>query len=495
MGVELTKSVFQSGLVCPRRAYFDVHSRDLRKRPSKGDEARMQMGQEIGRYARRLYKGVLIERLSTDMEGAAGDTQRAIDDGAAVLFEAAFVTSLGSVRADVLERLDGNKWHLIEVKSSKAAKDEHVTDLAFQWIVLEAAGIAIEKCSLILINGDYEAKDGEVRPPELFHTEDVTASVAPLLEGVKDEAKEIAALLEAPLAPEVVPNVHCIRGGTCGYFEHCFRGLSKNDVTSLPLVKATFVEELHSLGLRNIAEFPSDAKLTSRQRLVHSVVKSGIPFVSDELASVLGAMKGPIGFVDFETVSSAIPMYPGTKPYEAVPFQWSLHIVDDGILHKEFLHPDPTDPRGAFAASLWEGLQGIETIVHYASYERTILARLAEAGVPFAAECLEAIKDRGVDLEKIVLAHVYLEEFRGRSSIKRVYPALVPGAGYGDLEVQDGDHAAVEYRRMFSSATTPEIKSQIVRSLLDYCERDTQAMVEVFQALKQLALTPSHPDA
>jgi hypothetical protein len=160
----------------------------------------------------------------------------------------------------------------------------------------------------------------------------------------------------------------------------------------------------------------------------------------------------------------------------------------------EFLHRDRTDPRPEFARTLWEAIRDAGTVCYYSSYEKSILKALAASGVPFADKSLKKLDTAGLDLEKVVKEHVYLPEFYGRTSIKKVYPALVPSAGYSDLQIQDGDMAAVEFRRMLSPATTPEEAGKIARALLDYCGRDTLAMVEVFEALSRLAASPSSPN-
>jgi hypothetical protein len=191
-----------------------------------------------------------------------------------------------------------------------------------------------------------------------------------------------------------------------------------------------------------------------------------------------------------------MPMYAGVKPYEPVPFQWSDHVVDahgSEHRHNEFLHADSTDPRPRFAESLMDALQGAGTILHYATYERTILKLLVSRGIPHASELLALLDAKGLDLERVVKDHVYLAEFYGKTSIKRVYPALVPDGGYKDLDIQGGDHAASEYVRMQSPATTETERRRIARSLLAYCERDTLAMVQVFDALVRLSGAPTSP--
>ena len=194
-------------------------------------------------------------------------------------------------------------------------------------------------------------------------------------------------------------------------------------------------------------------------------------------------------------MSSALPEQPGVRAYQAVPFQWSCHVVsapESGSTHHEFLYEQDGDPRTAFLESLWELINGAGTVLYYTAYEVSRLKDLAGSGFDLAELALAKIQKDGADLAKIVEQNVYLPGFRGSYSIKKVYPALVPSGGYGDLDIQDGELAALEYKRMRSAATTPLEARRVAAQLRAYCERDTWAMVEVFHALKKLSEGERH---
>ncbi|RYG21644.1 DUF2779 domain-containing protein, partial [bacterium] len=148
------------------------------------------------------------------------------------------------------------------------------------------------------------------------------------------------------------------------------------------------------------------------------------------------------------------------------------------------------DPRPDFCRTLWETVRDAKTIVVYSSFERTQVKHMAAAGIPFAAELLDALETRIVDLEKIVKENVYLEAFKYRTSIKTVLPALVPTMSYQGMAIADGTAAMTEFRRMVDPRTDPVRAAQIRNDLLAYCKQDTLAMVEVYRALRRLASTP-----
>jgi predicted RecB family nuclease len=491
----VSKTRFLSGMACMKRAYLEVHSPDLAASPSAGALARMREGTEVGRLARKLFDGVLVDHPGGDVEKAAAETQRLISSGAGVLFEATFLTDDAVAKADVLERVtDG--WHLIEVKSSKSVKAEHLVDVAFQRMVLGACGLNVVKASLLLVSEEFVSDDGPVNPARYFESQDVTAESAAVIPEVEAAFREVVSTIRAAAAPEVAPNVHCKRGD-CPFIAHCFVGLGEFDATTLPRISRETVEHLHVVGARDIRALPSSTKLTARQSLITGVVQSGEPFVSPDLGGVLAALKYPLHFLDFEAMSSALPGIPGVRAHQAVPFQWSCHVVSapgSGSTHHEFLHEQEGDPRTAFLETLWELINGAGTVLYYTAYEVSRLKDLAGSGFDLAELALAKIQKDGADLAKIVEQNVYLPEFRGSNSIKRVYPALVPSGGYGDLEIQDGELAAIEYKRMRSAATTPDEARRVAAQLRAYCERDTWAMVEVFDALKKLSEGAMHTD-
>ena len=153
-------------------------------------------------------------------------------------------------------------------------------------------------------------------------------------------------------------------------------------------------------------------------------------------------------FMDFETLTPAIPKYIGTNPYQTIPFQWSIHIQDEfgQLRQKSFLNEDADDPRERFIKALLDTVPSEGTIVVYSGYEQTVMRRLA-VSFPQYADPMEALCARAFDLLKLIRENYYHPEFHGDNSLKSVLPALVPNLSYADLGVQDGSMAAVAYAK------------------------------------------------
>ena len=207
--------------------------------------------------------------------------------------------------------------------------------------------------------------------------------------------------------------------------------------------------------------------------------------------------KEPLGFLDFETVGPAIPVWPGCRPYDAVPVQFSF-FLDRGAgepEHHEWLAEGRGDPRPALADRLVAACAGAEAVVAYnAGFERQCIRGLAEA-VPALSDPLRALETKLVDLLPAVRNHVYHPAFHGSFSLKSVLPALVPGLTYDDLAIADGDTASIHLERMLlgdgrapgpSQMDLFEQPSPLRADLLAYCKRDTWAMVQLLERLRSL---------
>jgi Domain of unknown function(DUF2779) len=243
------------------------------------------------------------------------------------------------------------------------------------------------------------------------------------------------------------------------------------------------------MGIMDIRDIPGSFPLSETQERIRTCVKEDRAFGDPDLKRELEDVRYPAHFLDFETVGPAIPKYRGTRPYQAIPFQWSDHILkDDGCLeHREFLHEGTDDPREAFARTLLDVLGREGTIFTYTGYEEVIIRGLAEDLAHHRDRLLETL-DRIKDLHKAISKRYYHAGFHGSFSVKSVLPALLPEMAYDDLAIQDGQQAGLAYLKMADPLTPWEERERIKVDLLAYCGHDTLAMVKIREELlKQIA--------
>lgn len=486
----LSKSKFLSGLQCHKRLYLEVHHPSLATKPDAGTQAMFDMGTEVGELARcRFAGGTLVTAGYRQSEAALAQTAALIQDlRVPAIFEAAFLHGGVLVRADILERIPATEgrssgWRLIEVKSSTKVKDVHLEDLAVQSEVILGTGLTLVSVCLMHINTGYVYRDGPIDLTELFAIQDLSEAVAQRRASVPERLAEMNRILLQTQPPAIEPDQHCHTPYDCPFWEHCTKDKPARWIHYLPGSKQV-VGQLTQQGVTTIDEIPTGTKLSLIQRRV----KEDVEWVSSKLGTVLKAVQYPVHHLDFETVMLAVPRFSETRPYQALPVQWSNHIeqATGELRHEEFLHKDARDPRRVLAEALLESLGERGSICVYSPYERSILEQLATA-LPSLRQALSRIVNRLWDLFPIVRDHYYHPAFGGSYSIKSILPVMVPSLAYDDLAIKEGGHAASQYYRMVFVETDWVERATIEEALLRYCARDTLAMVELRRALKEKA--------
>jgi hypothetical protein len=290
-----------------------------------------------------------------------------------------------------------------------------------------------------------------------------------------------------PEPPDIKPGTQCSHPYTCSFYGHCHTGGSDHPISQLPWAKQKLLKSLEWIGIEDIRDIPTGFPgLSALQQRVRDCVVKGHFRLDKALPRILGQLTYPIHFLDFETFNPALPLFSGTRPYQIIPFQWSDHILEgEGQLrHEEFLHDGSGDPREPFARSLLDTLAGSGTIVVYSSYEESRIRGLAVALPYLASDLLGLLDGLIVDMLKLIRTHCYHPEFHGSFSIKSVLPALVPDFGYEDLQIHGGDMASVAYTEMMQAKTPNGRRDQLRSNLLEYCRRDTEAMVRIYEVLR-----------
>jgi hypothetical protein len=292
-----------------------------------------------------------------------------------------------------------------------------------------------------------------------------------------------------PNCPEVPIGPYCDTPHECPVREQCWAFLPEHSVMELYRGKAKGFALL-GRGVKRLTEIPEDCSLTENQRIQIETVKSSTPRVSKPaVRRFLKALKYPIHFLDFETFSLPIPPFQGLRPYQCVPFQFSLHIQPtpgDDLVHHGFLANGSGDPRPAFMDRLREAVAQEGSLVAYnAAFEKGVLRECAEA-LPTFQPWVESLEPRFVDLLKPFRAFRYYHPAQhGSASMKAVLPALT-NRGYDDLAIRDGDTASREFLRVAFGNPEPEERDRVYRQLEEYCKLDTEGMWQIISALRDL---------
>ena len=487
----LSKSTYLKGKQCHLHLWRHFHASDLAAPADEAQQLVFDTGHKVGELACQRYpSGHLIAHDHEHVDEALEETRRVIDAGAApALFEAAFEHEHVFVRADVLERLPDGGWRLVEVKSTTQLKDVLVQDVAVQLWVLRGAGLDVREAAVLTLNRDYVYDGVRLDVHALFKPRPVLDEATALLEGIGEEAREMRAVLTRSEAPVVATGKHCTSPYPCPYYAHCTHGPAHpgHGIGELPGLRDPRRADLEAAGIDEIKDIPHSFPLNDLQRTVRTAVRQGRIQMRGNLRKALARIKPPVRHLDFETFAPAIPRFAGTRPYDAIPFLFSVHTEQDGRppTHVDYLHEGDDDPRPMLAERLLDAVGEEGSICVYSPYERRMLRELA-AAFPQRTKALSAIEARLFDLLPVVRNHCYHPDFRGSFSLKSVLPTLAPSQGYSDLAVANGQQAAALYQRALANDNLAE-RQQTFAALRAYCQQDSLATLEVCKALAALA--------
>jgi predicted RecB family nuclease len=485
--IKLSKSRYVAGVQCLKRLYLQVHQPELAVQPDAAAEAIIQQGREVGLIARELFPGGVEVRSDGGLDEAIRATRELVANREIpAIFEGAFEDGGVLVRVDVLHRRADGRLRLIEVKSSASLKEEHLDDVAIQYRVLSRCGLDVGSCCLAHVNRSFVFRGGSVDPWRFFRIRNVTRQVARLQPKVTFQLRAAFTVLSMPKAPDIAPGKHCMSPVTCEFFDRCNPQRPDDHIGYLPRLHASAEEALEELGVESIHDIPDDFPLSEIQRRACNSVQTGEPWYSPELGVALESLRYPLYFADFESVNPAVPRFPGMRPYDQLPFQWSVHVQRQPGAepeHHEFLAPDASDPRREFIESLFNALGESGNIVVYSAFESQRLSDIA-AWLPEHSERIDAIQARLFDLLPVVREYTYHPAYAGSYSIKSVLPALVPDMTYEGMEVADGQSAGLAWESLVRGSLDCSERDRIRKALLNYCGQDTLALLRLHEVLR-----------
>lgn len=483
--VRLSKSKVIAGRQCLKRLWLQIHNKDAAG--ETGNEMALAIGKEVGNAAQSLYPQGRLLGTYEDIRGSlAATSEWAATKGPSVAFEATFQADDVLVMADIVER-KRNRLHLIEVKASTSVKPYHRDDAAVQAHVFTQAGHEPASVSVRVIDNQFIYRgDGDYNG--LFKDEDLT-------DEAKGRGKEIAGWIReqqnmlAGDEPQIEMGDQCNDPYACEFQDHCLAqcGTVQAEFPIEMLPRASkLVNELAAQGYTDLRKVP--AKLLNGNTVflrMRDASKSGKAYIDPAAAAEIAQTTYPRYYLDFEGVNPAVPRWQGTRPYQALPFQWSLHIerADGSLEHRAFLHTSPDAPmRPAMEQLLAEiGKRGT-VFVYNRSYEGGVLRGMATM-FPDLGDRLTAITERFVDLLDVARRHYYHPGMKGSWSIKNVLPTIAPELDYANLgEVQEGGGAQQAFLEIIAPGTATERRAQLIVDLERYCAQDTLAMVKIVEA-------------
>ncbi len=492
--LSLSKSKYCGLWQCPKIAWLNKYKPEEMV-INDAIQSRMDAGNVVGDLAMGLF-GDFVEVTAyngerLDLSQMIARTQEEMEKGTPVICEASFSYNGLYCAVDIL-RKDGDGWAIYEVKSSTSAeKDVYTADVAYQKYVLQNCGVKLTNVYLVCLNNEY-VFDGTLDLQQLFKITDITVPVA-------FEQRNLAAnlsigerLLNDPNEPEIDISERCMHPYECAYWKYCTHHIPKPSVFDLYRMPFKKKLDYYKHGLSRYENLILTSDITNEKQLrqmEYHLTDKGTYLDKEGIRAFLNTLSYPLFFLDFETMQLPVPQFPGTKPYQQIPFQYSLHYIEEPggeLKHKEFLGVSGEDPRRAIAESLCRDIPMNVCVTAYnRGFECGRIKELACA-FPDLAEHLLNIRSNIQDLlTPFQSGYYYNRDMGGSFSIKSVLPALYPDDPELDYHNLEGVHNGSEAMTIFPMIKdmSPEEQAIARKNLLAYCKLDTLAMVKVWQKL------------
>lgn len=485
--MNLSKSKYCNGLQCKKMLWL------YKNKPEEKEEVNNQSvfdnGNDVHEVARKLLGEDINIPFNEDLTQMIKDTEEVMKQEKVIITEASFSYENNFCSVDILKK-EGKTYEIYEVKSSTELKDVYVDDVSYQYFVLTSLGLKVEKCYVVILNNRYVRK-GKLDLNQLFKKIDVTDEVVSKQAQVKQMIKDMNKYMEQKKEPKDDIGIHCFKPYKCPFFKYCTRHLPESNIFEINEINVNEKLKLYVEGIVSLEDLlKEDISNEAKQHIEYELYDKEDYFDKKSIKEFLNTLSEPLYFLDFETFALPIPKYDGTRPYQQVPFQYSLHYIEEGKLyHKEFLAESGVDPRKLIAESLVRDIpKNVPVLAYYMSFEKGRIKELAET-FPDLKDHLMSIHDNIKDLiVPFKNRSYYAKGMHGSASIKYVLPAMFPNdesLNYKNLElVHNGDEAMNIYARL---GEYPKEEQEYIRErLLKYCELDTYAMVKIYEKLKQI---------
>lgn len=470
----------------------------------------------------RFSGGVLIE---TRGEESLDKTKELLKNKTEIIYQASFSDETLFAAVDILKQNENGELFIYEVKASsssklnqfeneddlddedqavdfkdqkaldkykkKLLKDHRLYDLAFQVYLARKIGHKVTGVYLVRLNKQY-VRAGNIELKKLFVIEDVIAYVDEILPIVEKEIKTMTVILNLEKAP--ISPCCCIYKGRskhCTTFPEHNKKIPKYGVHDLTAIGKSKVrlQKLIDSEIYEILDIPDDfefGKKIEKQVKVHKRGKAEIDH--EAIRTELETLQFPLYFLDYESFNPAIPRFSGYKPYQQIPFQFSIHRLDtkdsEPICEKGFLYTGKQDPSPMFVEELQKQLGKTGSIIVWnKTFEESHVNKHLAIRIPEYAEFIKDLNSRIFDLMTIFSKQLHIHpDFHGSASIKKVLPVL-SDLSYEELDIGNGSEAMNTWNKLVMEDVPSEERKEIEKAMFKYCQLDTYAMYAILKHL------------
>ena len=492
--IHLSKSKYCKSIQCNKILWMDKYKSEVAI-PTSRDSV-LKNGTEVGELARDLFGDYTNIEFNKDLNIMVAETRKLLKNKPNIITEASFNYDNNFCSVDILKNnLDG--MEIYEVKSSTEVQDIYLDDASYQYFVLSNLGLNVKKVCIVYINNQY-IRGKKLEIEKLFNIEDITD----IAKSKQDEIRKNIEITNKYMnehdknnEPKEDIGMKCLKPYKCEFWEYCTRNLPRPNVFDIGggMHNSKKFEKYYEgkISFKDLQNEDLNPKFLEQIDFELNNLKPKIE--KEAIKELMDSLKYPLYFIDYETYQLAIPEIEGTRPYQQLPFQYSLHIIKEKgapIEHKEFLAEiDDPDYIRHFAESMIKDMpENGSVIIYNKSFEPARNNEIARM-YPDLKDEMDRINSNIVDfLEPFKQRKYYTKEMHGSASIKAVLPALYPDdpeLDYHNLPVVHNGEEASEAFLNLKNKSKKEQK-EIRHGLLVYCELDTLAMVKLWERFKEI---------
>ena len=488
--VFLSKTRYCRAVQCEKMLWLDVNKPECAE--DLGNEEILRNGTKVGILAKGLLGNYIDIEYNSNKRIMVEDTKKYLMQPPNVITEASFEYDGNFCSVDILKN-DFDGVEVYEVKSSTEVKDIYLDDISYQVHLIQSLGHKVKKACIVHINSEYE-RHGELELNKLFKIVDVTDIVNSKQEEITNKIVEIRKYMEQTDEPTDDIGMKCFNPYQCAYWSYCTRNLPDNNVFKVRGMKLKNKFKLYNNGVIDFKDLENE-KLNDRylEQIEYEIKEKEDKINQEKINEFLSKLYYPLYFLDFETYHQAVPEYDGIRPYMQIPFQYSLHYIQNEngeLMHKEFLAEAGEDPRRKLAERLVEDIPANACVLAYnMRFEKGIIKNLANIFSDLREKLMKT-HDNIFDLmEPFSKRDYYVGAMHGSYSIKYVLPALFPDDKDLDYKALPVVHNGGEAMQVFAElGEKPKEEQEVIRKgLLEYCKLDTLAMVKIWEKLNELS--------
>ena len=487
--IHLSKSKYCRAIQCNKMLWLEKNKPE--EKGEMDNQAVLDNGTKVGELAKGIFGNYTNIEYDENLDKIIYDTKEALKESSNIITEASFKYKNNFCSIDIL-KVNGNSVEIYEVKSSTEIKDIYLDDISYQFYILNKLGYKVTKASIIYINNQY-IRHGELNLSEFFNSEDVTDIVQEKQKEIESKIKEINEYMKQEAEPKQEIGMQCFKPYQCQFWKYCTKHLPEHNVFQIRKMHKDKALKFYYEGKTNFKDLLEENMNWKFKQQIEFEEFNYEPHIDKQkIREFMKNLYYPIYFLDFETMQTAIPEFDNSKPYQQIPFQYSLHYIEKEngeLFHKEFLAESGTDPRRKLAEQLVKDIPKDVCVTAYnMMFEKGRIKELAEI-FPDLSEHLMNIHEHIQDLMIPFSERMYYcKDMQGSYSIKYVLPALFPNdpeLNYHNLPlIHNGGEAMNIFPKIKDMSKEEQEKARY--GLLKYCELDTYAMVKVWEKLKEV---------